>query len=245
MCGGLCYTDGMVRVREPEPITARPERWKYTPPKLINGDRLSLAEFNYLYKNSPHIRRAELIEGVVYVASPVYLPHGYAQADIIGVLYTYSVHTPHTVCVGEQSVELDGDNAVQPDSALWIEDAVDESGGIVVGSPTLVVEVASSTRSYDLGAKKRVYRRNKVQEYLVLSAFEKKVFWFRWVDGVYVEIEPDEDGVYKSEVFPGLWLDSMAFWERDGMALMEVLQAGIKSAEHAQFVETLREGKIE
>lgn len=237
MCGGLCYTDDMVRVKDA--ITVRPERWKYTPPKLNNGDRLSLAEFNYLYKNSPHIRRAELIEGVVYVASPVYLPHSLAQAEIIGFLLEYRNRTPKVIVAGEQSVELDGDNAVQPDAVLWVEGDIEESDGILIGAPRLVIEVAVSTRSYDLGRKKQIYRRNKVQEYLVLSAFEKKVFWFRWDGGAYIEIEPDKNGVYRSETLPGLWLDADAFWN-DPLALRETLREGIKSAEHTQFAETLK-----
>lgn len=212
---------------------------KLTPTRLNNGDRLSMAEFKRLYEASPHIRRAELIEGVVYVASPVFLPHARAQANAITWLGNYQVKTPHTIVTGEQSVELDIDNGVQPDALLWIEGDIDEEGGLVVGSPTLVVEVAASTRSYDLGIKKRVYRRNKVKEYLVFAALEEEIHWFYWDDGIYKEIEPDEKGIYQSRVFGGLWLEGEAFWKRDMAQVLKVLGEGMESAEHAQFIKTL------
>lgn len=216
-------------------------RWTPTPPTLQNGDRLSLSEFKQLYANSPKIRRAELIEGVVYVASPVYLPHARGQMLMNMMLGIYESATNGVTAVGEQSVELDSDNEVQPDALLWINDSVDIVGqGLVVGSPTLVVEVAVSTRSYDLGLKKQVYRRNKVQEYLVLAAHEKEVYWFSWQDGAYQPIEADENGIYRSRVFPGLWLNAVAFWQNDTANLIKTLQQGINSAEHATFIQTLQ-----
>lgn len=203
--------------------------FSYLPTRLQNGDRLTLSEFKQLYANSPKIRRAELIEGVVYVASPVYLPHSTAQAQIITLLSVYHGQTPNTKVVGEQSVQLDNDNEVQPDALLWYEGDVEEIGGLLVGSPTLVVEVAVSTRAYDLGVKKQVYRRNKVQEYLVLAAHEQEIFWHRWQNGAYTLIQPNENGIYKSVAFLGLWLDSKAFWAQDTQKLLSTLNLGIQT----------------
>ncbi len=218
----------------------KPRRWSQTPPVLQNGDRLALAEFKHLYAKSSKIRRAELLERVVYVASPVDLPHSRAQMLISMVLGTYEGSTSGITAVSEQSVELDSDNEVQPDALLWINGTVDVVGeGLVVGAPTLVVEVAVSTRSYDLGVKKQVYRRNKVQEYLVLAAHEQQVLWFSWEDGVYQPIEADEDGIYRSRAFPGLWLNGAAFWQNDVAGVLGTLNDGLASAEHAAFVTKL------
>ncbi|HFC11755.1 MAG TPA: Uma2 family endonuclease, partial [Anaerolineae bacterium] len=200
----------------------------------------SLAEFKYLYANSPRIRRAELIEGVVYVASPVYLPHASSQMLILTLLGVYQSQTPKVRGAGEISVEIDNDNEVQPDAAMWKPDDITaREDKPILGSPSLVIEVAASTRSYDLGVKKQVYRRNRVQEYLVLAAHEQEVHWFYWDMGIYKKIEPDDAGVYRSRVFPGLWLDALAFWQNDSASLLATLNLGLNSAEHHTFVQSL------
>lgn len=220
------------------PIPTKPFRQKVRP--LQNGDRLSLAEFKRLYNQHPEIRRAELIEGVVYVASPVYFPHAQAQAAAIGWLYLYHSQTPKTKVTGEQSVQLDADNEVQPDALLWlVDDVVVNEDGLVIGAPNLVVEIAASTASYDLSVKKNIYRRNGVAEYLVFAAYEQQTHWFHLVEGQYQPIPADADGLYRSRTFPGLWLNHDAFWRSDTPALLATLNAGLQSEAHAAFIETL------
>lgn len=96
------------------------------------------------------------------------------------------------------------------------------------------------TRAYDLDIKKHVCRRNKVQEYLVLAAYEQEIFWFRWDGSHYLAIEPDPDGVYRSQVFPGFWLHGSALWRDDLAALYATLNQGLVTAEHADFVAAKR-----
>lgn len=215
-------------------------RWQQTPPTLRNGDRLLLAEFKYLYANSPKIHHAELIEGHVYIAPSIYLPHATTQSQIIGLLSHYQIHTPLISCTGRISIELDKDNEVQPDAVIWKKgDVITSDDAPLLGSPSLIIEVAASTRSYDLGVKKQVYRRNKVQEYLVLAAHEQEVHWFYWEMGAYKRIACDADGIYRSRVFPGLWLDAYAFWQNDAAELLATLNLGLDSAEHSTFVQSL------
>lgn len=219
-----------------QPAQTPARRWPRTPPTLQNGDNLSLAEFKYLYANSPQIRRAELLEGVVHVPSPVYVPHASAQGDINGLLYTYQSQTPGTIYLGEQSIELDSDNYVQPDAILFVEGSVTIADGLLIGAPTLVVEVAVSTRAHDLGVKKHIYRRNRVQEYLVLAAFEQEIYWFQYEGGEFQPLLADAAGIYRSRAFPGLWLNAPAFWRRETRAVLATLQQGLATAEHAGFV---------
>ena len=208
---------------------------------LTNGDRLSLAEFKRLYAIHTKIRKAELLEGVVYMASPPYFPHAQAQALAISWLFSYHCQTPNTLVTGRQSVELDADNEVQPDALMWIKgDVALTDSGLVVGAPNLVVEVAASTVSYDLGVKKNVYRRNGVQEYLVFAAYEQEVFWFSLHEGTYRTIEPEQHGIYKSQRFPGLWLDSAAFWQNDTAKLLATLNNGLQSDSHSTFLTLLQ-----
>jgi Uma2 family endonuclease len=107
----------------------------------------------------------------------------------------------------------------------------------------MVVEVAASSVSYDLGVKRRVYARSGVQEYLAAQAYEQRVDWFVLREGVYEALQPDQDGILRSEVFPGLWLPVDALWAGDLAGMIAVLQQGLSSSEHVAFVADLR-GRI-
>lgn len=113
------------------------------------------------------------------------------------------------------------------------------------GPPELIVEIASSSVAYDLHIKRRVYARSGVQEYLAVQMYERRVDWFVLREGVYETLAPDENGVLHSEAFPGLWLQPEALWSGDLAAMLEVLQQGLASPEHAAFVERLRTSRDE
>ncbi|MGL4497883.1 MAG: Uma2 family endonuclease, partial [Planktothrix sp.] len=137
-------------------------------PPLENGDRLSYREFERRYAAMPTDQKAELIEGVVYMASPLrFTTHAKPHADLIGLLWTYKMATPRTEIGIEPTLRLDSDNEFQPDGVLLIPGGSSQltSEGYIQGAPELVVEIAASSAAIDLGDKKRVYRRNGVQEY--------------------------------------------------------------------------------
>jgi len=177
---------------------------------LENGDRLTRAEFERRYEAMPGLKRAELIEGVVYVPSPVrHVQHGRPSSNIEVWLGTYRVSTPGTDSGGNSTVRLDYDNELQPDILLRLEHGGrSEIGpdGYLEGPPELIVEVAASSASYDLHDKLRAYRRNGVQEYVVWRVLDGALDWFVLREGSYERLASDEAGVLKSEVFPGLWL---------------------------------------
>jgi Uma2 family endonuclease len=217
-------------------------------PPLNSGDRLSRAEFERRYTARPDIKKAELIEGVVYVPSPTYPQHGMPHSDIIGWLSAYRAATPG-ICVSDStSLRLDVDNEPQPDVCVWIEDPTGEALRVprdtfLEITPELVVEVAASSAAYDLHDKLNVYRRNGVQEYLVLVIHERETRWYVWEEGEYHLLEPDEEGVLRSRVLPGLWLQPERFWAGDLAGVLAVLQQGLVSPEHETFVKRLQGGR--
>jgi Uma2 family endonuclease len=213
-------------------------------PPLENGDRLSRAEFERRYQAHPEIKKAELIEGVVYVASPVRVRrHGAPHSDIIGWLVVYRSATRGVHVADNSTLQLALDNEPQPDVAVWVEggNAYINAEDYLEGAPELIVEVAGSSASIDLGDKLTAYRRNGVQEYLVLLTHEREVRWFSWRTGEAEEILPDEGGILRSFVLPGLQLHPGYFWQGDMAGVLEVLQQGLATPEHAAFVQQLQQ----
>lgn len=215
-----------------------------SPPPLCAGDRLSRGEFERRYQKHPAIKKAELIEGVVYMPSPVrYEQHGLPHFVVITWLGTYCAASPGIRAGGDNTtVRLDFENEVQPDALLRLPP---EHGGrsrvteddYLEGPPELIVEIASSSAAYDLHDKRRVYARSGVPEYLVVQMYEQRVDWFALREGVYETLPPDEQGIIRSEVFPGLWFLPDALFAEDLSALLAVLQQGLQTPEHAAFVE--------
>ena len=214
-------------------------------PPLESGDRLSRHEFERRYTAMPHIKRAELIEGVVYVASPLrFRSHGQPHGNMNIWLGNYQVSTPGVELGDNVTVRLDLDNEPQPDVVLLIDE---QRGGqariseddYVEGAPELVAEVAASSASIDLHDKKVVYRRNGVREYIVWQILENKLDWFSLQNDEYVSLETDINGVIKSQVFPGLWLSVTDLLAGNMTQVLSVLQLGLNSPEHLAFVQQL------
>ena len=212
-------------------------------PPLENGDRLSRAEFERRYVAHPEILKAELIEGVVYVASPVRVRrHGSPHSKIIIWLGVYLEATPGLEIADNATLRLDLDNEPQPDVSVWIEggNAFVDDDDYLQGAPELLVEVAGSSAAIDLNQKLQVYRRNGVAEYLVLLTHEQEVRWFSLAAGETVQIEPEADGMLRSRVFPGLYLQPTRFWAGDLAGVLDLLRNGLATPEHAAFVARLR-----
>lgn len=215
-------------------------------PPLENGDHLTRAEFERRYDAMPDLKKAELIDGVVYMPSPVKRRHGRPHAILNTWLGAYFFQTPGLDVANNATVRFDDLNEPQPDLLLAIEPALGGQSHVddedyFAGPPELVVEVASSSVSYDLHAKLRVYQREGVREYLVWRTRDREIDWLHLEDGRYVPISPDESGIVRSTIFPGLWLDRPALLRGDLPRVFAVLQEGIASPGHASFVKTLEE----
>jgi Uma2 family endonuclease len=213
---------------------------------LENGDKLTRAEFERRYEAMPHLKKAELIEGVVYVPSPVrHRFHGRQHIHLANWLGHYEAGTPGVEASDNSTVRLDLDNEPQPDGLLFIDpacggQALIDADGYIEGAPELVAEVASSSASYDLHAKLRVYRRNGVCEYIVWRVLEQEIDWFVLRAGQYERLPLDTAGLLRSEIFPGLWLDPAALLRGDLATVLAVVQRGLASPEHAAFARRLR-----
>ena len=219
----------------------RPER-KVLPP-LIAGQRLDRATFHERYEAMPSNVRAELVEGVVSMPSPLGIEHGETERDLSYWLAHYQRFTKGVRGANGVTTQFDDLGEPQPDLQLRIrEDLGGQSRiekGYVVGPPELVVEISKSTLKFDLGPKRSDYQRAGVREYLCVGIDPQEIHWFILRNGRFEGLAADAIGVYRSEVFPGLWFDSRAFFAEDVEGLIATLDRGIATPEHATFVERL------
>ncbi len=215
-------------------------------PPLEPGDRLTRREFERRYEAMPHIKKAELIEGVVHMSSPVrFKSHSLPHSHIMGWMTVYCASTPNVIPGDNASVMLDPDNEVQPDALLRLDE---NNGGqsfinekdYVSGAPELIVEISASSASYDMHDKFNIYRRNGVQEYIVWQIYDERLDWFVLEEGAYIPLLPDEDDIIRSQVFPGLWLSASTLLAGDMKSVLETLQQGLATEEHAEFVDALQ-----
>ncbi|MBE9216891.1 Uma2 family endonuclease [Plectonema cf. radiosum LEGE 06105] len=211
-----------------------------TIPPLESGDKLTRAEFERRYHAMPNLKKAELIEGVVYLASPLRIKsHGEPHAFIMAWLGVYKAQTSNVGFADNSTVRLDADNEPQPDALLRIENGGQSritEDDYVQGAPELIVEIAASSASYDLHEKLKVYRRNQVQEYLVWRVYDSAFDWFKLQEGEYIQLEADNEGIIRSQIFPGLWLDKSALLSGNLAQVLLVLQQGLSTAEHQNFI---------
>ena len=215
-------------------------------PALENGDRLTRCEFERRYAARPDLKKAQLIEGIVYMPSPVSVVHAGPHAMIQTALLVYAASTPGVRGYDNATVRLDLDNEPQPDVLLCIDP---DSGGrcrvsgdnYLEGAPELVVEIAASSTSIDLHDKLRAYRRNGVQEYVVWRTQEQRLDWFELAAGEYRPLPADDAGVLRSRAFPGLRLAAGALLEGDLAGVLAEVQKGVGTPEHQAFVARLAE----
>jgi Uma2 family endonuclease len=214
-------------------------------PPLEGGDRLTRPEFERRYEAMPHLKKAELIEGRVYMPSPVRnKSHGQPHAHLTTWLGVYAAATPGVETSSDATVRLDLDNEPQPDVLLRIGDAYGGAShttddDYLAGAPELACEIAASTVSYDLHEKKRAYRRCGVQEYLVWRVRDKRFDWFVLDEGAYRALEPDADGLLESRILPGLRLEADALLAGDLAAVLDAAREGTQTERHAAFTEEL------
>jgi Uma2 family endonuclease len=229
-----------VEIEDVKPKTARPL------PPLCQGDRLTQEEFLRRYRATPHVSHAELIEGVVYMPSPVSATeHGEPHASLLTWIGVYAARTAGVVAGDNSTLRLDTDNAPQPDGYLRLlpecGGQVRVTDGYLEGAPELVAEISASTASYDLHDKLNAYRRNGVREYVVWRVWDQAIDWFVLNEGRYERLAVRDDAIFRSRVFPGLWLDARALLKRDMGQVLQTLETGLASLEHNTFV--VRNGK--
>ena len=216
---------------KPAPQSASPD---LPVPPLHHGDRLTQKEFHRRYEAYPEDVKAELIGGVVYMASPLAEPHGESHPNLSGVLWMYKNATPGVRLLDNATTILSEDAEPQPDLSLRV---LHEYGGqsqvnaqrYVEGAPELICEVSDSSEAIDKGGKRNDYQQAGVLEYLVVCLREQELHWFDFRAGG--ELRPTRQGIYRSRVFPGLWIDGPALLAGNGPRLAEVLGSKALPAE--------------
>ena len=201
-------------------------------PPLENGDRLSRDEFERRYAEWPD-SRAELIEGIVYMAAALrFRSHGKPHSQLNGWLWAYQMLMPGTELADAPSVRLDSGNEPQPDLVLiWDADRGGQTristDDYIEGAPEFIAEISASTVSIDLGSKKTAYERNGVQEYLVWRVLDQEIDWFWLENDRYSLLQADDDGITRSRIFPGLWLDRSVLLRGEMNRVLDVVRQGV------------------
>jgi Uma2 family endonuclease len=222
--------------------TSRPVAPSAAPP-LVAGRRLDQATFHALYEAMPPGTRAELIGGVVYMASPASFDHFKASGRLVVAFGRYCESTPGVEFGDNASTILNDEAEPQPDAVLFVlpeyGGRIRITSGFITGAPELVAEVSKTTRFIDLGPKRAEYERAGVLEYVVRAYEPDEVIWHVLQEGNLVRIPPDADGLYRSRVFPGLWLDPQTLLANDLRGLRATVERGLASPEHQAFVARL------
>lgn len=216
-----------------------------TIPPLRNGDRLTRIEFERRWDAMPNLKVAELIDGVVYLPEiGKHTSHACPCARLIGWSGFYVAGTPGVDGGCHSSLRLDERNEPQPDMLLMIEPSHGgrcriDADDFVASAPDWIGEVAGTSASYDLRVKLDVYRRHGVREYLVWRVLDRAIDWFILRGDQYERLPISGDGLYRSETFPGLWLDPQALIAEDLPKLQADIQRGLATPDHQHFVERL------
>jgi Uma2 family endonuclease len=212
------------------------------PPGLVTGERLTVEEFLRRWEELPELKNAELIDGVVYLSSPVSLEHGDLDSLMHWWLAHYAQATPGCRS-GSNSTWVMSGSVPQPDAHLRILPShggqSGNKGPLGAGAPELAVEVCVTSSELDLGPKLSLYQRAGVREYITVEARGRRMIWRVLDNGSYIAQTLPADGIFRSRVFPGLWLDVAAFWANDGAKMLAVLNAGLASEDHRTLVERL------
>ncbi len=198
--------------------------------RLITGMRLSPEAFLDTLEGIPDLKHAELIDGVVYVASPISVEHGRPQHLIAGLFFNYAVRTGAEA--GQDVTWAMLGSIPQPDVFLR-----KRTGGLsrvgkkyFEGAPELAVEICVTSTEYDFGPKLALYQRAGVEEYITVETLTSTITWRRLTEAGYVALPSPEDGIYRSFAFPGLWFDTAAFWAEDGAGMLAALEQGLAAS---------------
>ncbi len=216
-------------------------------PLLESGDTLDSDEFLRRYEAMPELKKAELIDGIVYVmSSPVSTEkHGDPDNTIQGCFYNYSLATWGVRAASNSTILLGPKNIPQPDISLrYLPERRGkpqfDKKGYQIHPPELIVEIAGSSASIDAHKKRDIYCAAGVPEYILWQTYDFEINGWYLENGVYRTFPVGDDGILRSRKFPGLWLDLKALLSDDLKLLQQTLDRGLKSPEHAAFLKKKR-----
>ena len=185
---------------------------------------------------------ADLVGGVVHLWIRVTVSHGQMSATLNGGIGLSRVGLTGIHGGVRTTTVLGDDSEVQPDATLRFPiggtSAVNDDD-YLVGCPELVCDVVDTADAHALTARRADDERYGATEVVMVTVREPRVLWLVGEGDRLTERSPDADGVYRSGVFPGLWLDPAALLAEDMQRLLDVLRQGLATPEHAAFAASL------
>ena len=163
------------------------------------------------YARIPDGQKADLIDGVIYVASPDTRRNDVRASLLQTVLTVYA----ETKDLGETTgtryaYRLSDTRAPEPDLAFVGRERVahvltDREG---VGPPDVAVEIVSrDSRHRDYHDKFQLYQEAGVQEYWIIDPIQLRCSFYRLRQGEYGPVALEDGHLFRSEAVPGFWLD--------------------------------------
>jgi len=218
---------------------------------LQGGERMRRNEFERRFDATPGLKRAELVEGTVWIPPQMgEVRYGSARMALIGLIGSYCAATPGVSGGAHGHIRLDAVNMPQPDVSVHLGKAYGgqsriDADGYLEGAPEFVADVVRQRAEWPTG-RVEALRRNGVREFAVWRVDDCLIDWFVVRDGKQERLEMGADGVYRSRVLPGLWVDPVALLTDERARAMAVMRQGIASPEQGEFIERLKRaaGKV-
>lgn len=215
---------------------------KFIPP-LENGDLLHSCEFLRRYDRMPELKKAELVNGQVFMGHHVLASlHGAPHGMVSMLLGYFSAYTPGTTSYSRPTLVVDEGNVFQPDCVLCINNSGRtwaNEDDLLCGAPELVFEVSVGSTSLDVLAKKQVCERLGVLDYVVWCTLDARLHWFHREGERFVETKPNTAGLLCSRSLPGLQTPVADLLALNGLKVMTCLEEGLATPAHAEFVRSL------
>ena len=200
-----------------------------TLPALIAGQRLDQPTFHERYEAMPPETRAELVGGVVYMPSPMRRNHGTEGRIVAGWLFYYQLKTPGVEGADGATVKLDQQGEPQPDCQLHIAPELGgqiryDPEGYFAGAPELIIEIARSSRAFDLARRRPITSGLECRNTSLWSSTPTRS---TGSSAATIASKTCLLGRRRLSLgdFPGLWLDPAALYSESLDRLIEVLRA--------------------
>lgn len=175
----------------------------------------------------PDGQKADLIDGVIYVASPDNTDADSLFGWLFAVMLIFAEEKKLGRIFGSRvAFRLDDANSPEPDiSFLRVESADRIERGRVEGPPDLAIEIVSpSSVERDYKKKRKQYQHFGVSEYWIIDEEERKTLLLRRnARGRYQEVQPRHGKLY-SKVLPGFWLDPSWLWKEPRPTILATVQ---------------------
>ena len=195
--------------------------------RKLEQESITFDEFCFLVKDK---QKADLIDGVIYMASPDNTEAYRLNRWLIGLLEDFVLERDLGEMFGFRiAFRLDDTNSPEPDIAFVQKSRLSlVKRGFIDGFPDVAIEIVSpESIERDYKKKRRQYEKFGVREYWIIDEMEETVTLLRLNSkGKYQEVRP-RSGVYHSDVIAGFWLDPTWLWmsprPRKSVVLAELL----------------------